>query len=264
MTCRFSRGRAGVNKTAARIPPWLIPNALALDAPIVAVVWQRFLASQFGVFVPVLASAILALVVWGVYLLDHAADARRGATATDRHRLAAAYPRAFAVAVAVAFGAAAVGCAFLSVAIVWAGVVVAAGVGGYLGLIHLPASNTLADVGLKELLVGIGFAAGVSVPLVAGSPVGAWLPAVGAFGWLCWLNCRLIDRWEGPNGCGLAELFLAAGTVVVTLSAPSRVAVAVNAAVVLLAVVYVWCRHRPRLARVLADAALLTPLLLGG
>ena len=60
------------------VPWWLWPNLLGLDAPAVAVVWQRFLADASGVAVPVAASAVLALVVWGIYLTDRRLDARAG------------------------------------------------------------------------------------------------------------------------------------------------------------------------------------------
>ncbi|QEL20168.1 hypothetical protein [Limnoglobus roseus] len=247
-----------------RLPWWLVPNVLAFDAPMVAVVWQRFLAAQFCIPVPILASTVLALVVWAVYLFDRWGDAQHGSTATERHRLAAAYPRTFLGLALVALVVAAIGCAFLPPKILWAGACVAACVGGYLGLVHLPASNWLADAGLKELLVGVGFAAGVSVPLVADGLIAGALPAVAAFGCLCWLNCRLIDRWESRGRVGPAELFLAAATASVTLATPPRVAAAINSAILLLVVVHVSCRHRLQAARVLADAVLLTPLAIWG
>ncbi len=74
-------------------PWWALPNAAALDAPVVAVVWQRFLADRFGVSVPWAATAALAAAVWAVYLGDRWLDARRGARHTDRHLVAARYPR---------------------------------------------------------------------------------------------------------------------------------------------------------------------------
>src|SRR5947208_1712495 len=65
-------------------PWWLWPNLLALDAPAVAVTWQLFLAAKAPVAVPLAASVVLALVVWGVYLTDRAVDAATGTTGSDR------------------------------------------------------------------------------------------------------------------------------------------------------------------------------------
>ena len=57
-------------ETAATIPWWLWPNVLALDAPTVAVVWQRFLGWAFDSPVPAVASVVLGLTVWSIYLAD--------------------------------------------------------------------------------------------------------------------------------------------------------------------------------------------------
>jgi hypothetical protein len=88
----------------APVPWWLVPNVLALDAPAVAVAWQRFLGRQAGVAVPWAATAALAAAVWAVYLADRRLDARRGRLDADRHRAAARWPRAVAGAVGVAAG----------------------------------------------------------------------------------------------------------------------------------------------------------------
>jgi hypothetical protein len=79
---------------------------------------------------------------------------------------------------------------------------------------------------------------------------------------VCWLNCRLIDRWEAKVADGQrreAELGLAA--VVCAVASPEPVGLALAVAVALLGVLQLFHpRTGPRLARVLADAALLTPL----
>lgn len=247
-----------------RVAWWLAPNLVALDAPAVAVVWQRFLAAQFRIPSAPVVSVVLGLVVWAVYLLDRVWDAHHGQVHTDRHQLAAAYPTLFLLAAGAAVAAGAVGCWFLPAAVVRAGAVVAVGVAAYLALVHVVAARWL-DVGGKELLVGVGFAAGVAVPLIAGEePPSAWLPAVAAFGLLCWLNCRLIDRWESHRGFSLAEGALAAAGVATAAFAPDRIAFALAAATALLLAVHVCLgRHRPRAARLFADAALLTPLAAG-
>ncbi len=244
-------------------PWWLVPNVLALDAPLVAVAWQRFLAARFGVTVPWAATVALAAAVWGVYLADRLLDARRGALDAERHRLAARYPLAFAVGFLLAGGVAVVAAARLPVWYSWTGLDVGLGVVAYLALVHVAAGSVRRVPGAKELLVGIGFAAGVAIPLGhGGEHFQDWLPSVVAFGGLCWLNCRLIDHWEAPAPAHPAwsDGVLGGALVVGSVALPLAVGLAVAGAVLGLLAVHVGFRHRPRAARVLADAVLLTPL----
>lgn len=245
-----------------RAPWWLVPNLLALDAPLVAAVWQRFLAARFAAAVPVAATVALAAAVWCVYLADRRLDAGRGALDAERHRAAARHPRGYALAAALAAAVALAAAAWLPAAYWWHGVVVGLGVAGYLAAAHAAGGSALAG-GAKELLVGVGFAAGVAVPLgVEGVPAAAWLPSAAAFAGLCWLNCRLIDRWESPAGRPpWADGALSVGLLLAATTLPTAVGLAVAAGVVGLLAVHATCRRRPRAARVLADAALLTPLL---
>jgi hypothetical protein len=244
-----------------RIPWWLYPNLVALDAPLVAVVWQRFLASRFGVPLHFPISATLALAVWSIYLLDRWWDARRGEDRTERHRWAGAHRALLLRLVVVSLAAVLVAIGFLPSAVVETGAVVAAGIAGYLALVHLLSPGTVAKTGFKELLVGIGFAAGVAVPLLA-SPTFryGWLMAVAAFGGLCWLNCRLIERWESRTpGLGWNRPLILA-ILLTSAATPRPVALALNGSLALLVAVHFGLRGRPRAARVLADAVLILPL----
>jgi len=246
-------------------PWWVLPNVAALDAPLVAVVWQRFLADRFGVGVPWAATATLAAAVWAVYLADRALDARRGDRRTDRHRAAARFPRLVAGGAALAAALAAAIASQLSQPYLWCGAWVALGVAAYLALVHVAAGGLRRAPGAKEFLVGVGFAAGVAVPLAAdGPPAGAWLPTAAAFAAVCWLNCRLIDRWESAAGPPWPDAMLAAAVLIGSLALPAAVGLAVVAAVLGLLAIHFTCRHAPRAARVLADVALLTPLAAGG
>lgn len=239
---------------------WLWPNVLALDAPVVAVVWQRFLAGAFGVTVPAAASAVLGLVVWAIYLLDRRFDAARPGSAQPRHIFARRNPSRVTALAVIAFGAAALIATALPRAYLEVGAVVAGLVAGYFGLVHLTgAALSLA----KEALVGVLFAAGVSVPLLASHvPLVLWLPAATGFGLLCWLNCVLIERWEcGARGRGVVPAALGVAVVLCGATSPTAVHVALGAAAALLALLHaVRLRTGTRLARVLADVALLTPL----
>ncbi|WP_439628781.1 hypothetical protein [Gemmata sp.] len=243
---------------------WLWPNVLALDAPVVAVVWQRFLAGTVGATVPASASVALGLVVWGIYLLDRRLDAARPGFTQPRHTFARRNPYLVTV---LAF-AALVAAALLAVTLPWAylevGAVVAGLVAGYFGLVHLTrAALPIA----KESLVGVLFAAGVSVPLIASdAPLVAWLPSTFAFGLLCWLNCALIERWEsGASGGAILPVLLALGVLLTGATSPAAVRGALGTSVALLLVLHA-ARHPTgtKHARVLADVALLTPLAVYG
>lgn len=251
-----------MSEPAAR-PWWLWPNLLSLDAPAVAVVWQLFLAAEANVDVPLAAAVVLGLVVWGVYLADRSLDAVRGCADSDRHRFAAKHP-----SLQIGLG----GTAFLAAGILAliglpqrylaVGATVATVTGAYLLAVHT--SRHWLGAGAKELSVGVVFAAGVSVPLAAeaGSPH-FWLPVIVAFAGLCALNCLLIARWEEPAVTAPRWAFALAGLAVcAALAAPPDVILAVALSAAALTLLHFGRRAvSVRAARVLADVALLSPLL---
>jgi hypothetical protein len=247
-------------------PWWLWPNLLSLDAPAVAVTWQVFLASVAGVAVPLAACVVLALVVWAVYLADRGLDARRGADGSDRHRTAGRNLIAWtAASVAALVSAAAVAFVALPRTYLNTGFVVAAVALAYFVAVH-GAANRLLGRGTKEAAVGVVFAAGTALPLVAeAAPCALWLAGVIAFAALCWLNCALISMWE--DGCERGPpLWVVAvagsGAVVAALDAPAPVVFAVSVSVAALVVLHSFrTRVSIRAARVLADVVLLSPLL---
>ncbi len=243
-------------------PWWLWPNLLSLDAPAVAVVWQLFLAAEAGVAVPSAAAVVLGLVVWGVYLADRAFDAARGCADSDRHRFATRNLTTQAAIGGIAFLAAgAIAFACLPRDYLEVGAAVTVGTGAYLVAVH--AGRRSLGVGVKELSVGVMFAAGVSVPLaVSGGPSGEWLPGVVAFAGLCALNCLLIARWEEVRSPAPRwAIAIAAGATFAAVMAPWEVATAVSASAAALAALHVGrAGLSVRAARVLADAALLSPL----
>ncbi len=255
-----------------RPPWWLWPNLLAVDAPAVAVVWQRFLGDRLGAPVPIAATAALALTVWGVYLLDRRLDAGRGPAdaLADRHRFAGRRPRLVGGLAAGALALAAViGTSLLPPGAAAAGAGLGLAVAGYLLVVHRTGGAPGAGTGgWKEAAVGVLFAAGVGLPVwAAGAGDGRdWLPPLAAFAAACGLNCALIARWEAAPGRGPragVPAAAAAGGLALVFAAgcDARVSAALAAAVGLLAVVHL-ARPAvgPRAARVLADAALLTPL----
>ena len=84
-------------------------------------------------------------------------------------------------------------------------------------------------------------------------------PPALAFAGLCWLNCRLIDRWESPRPRPVWPDSLLGGALAV---AAAFLPVAIGSAVAgsLLGLLLIGVTCRPRAARALADLALLTPL----
>ena len=251
-----------MSEAAAR-PWWLWPNLLSLDAPAVAVVWQLFLAAEANVAVPAAAAVVLGLVVWGVYLTDRAFDAARGCAGSDRHRFAAQFPTTqAAIGGAAVLVAGAIAFAALPREYLEAGSAVAAGTAAYLAAVH--AGRRALGPGAKELSVGVVFAVGSAIPLVAGRvPVEVWLPAVVAFAGLCWLNCALIALWEEPAAVPPLWAVVAAGiTILAAAAAPWNVAIAVALGAAALGAIHVGrSAVSVRAARVLADVALLSPLL---
>ncbi len=247
-------------------PWWLWPNLLALDAPAVAVTWQVFLGSVAGIAVPLAASAELALMVWAAYLIDRSLDARRGITSSDRHRVAGRNWLAWlVVAGAAILGAAVVAFTALPREHLRVGIIVLGAAVGYFAAVHLLRTKSVLDRGAKEISVGIVFAAGVSIPLIVQASQIDWLPGVIAFAALCWLNCALISLWE-TRGLGAPPKWLVAlaGIAALTpvLAAPRPVGTAICAsAAALLALHAIHARVSVRAARVLADVALLSPLL---
>jgi len=68
-----------------RIPLWLWPNLLSLDAPIVALVWLAMFAPIAGMnYQPWQAYTALGLVVWGIYVVDRVMDLKFLGEGDDR------------------------------------------------------------------------------------------------------------------------------------------------------------------------------------
>jgi hypothetical protein len=248
-------------------PWWLWPNLLALDAPAVAVTWQLFFASVAGIAVPLAATVVLGLVVWGVYLADRGLDARGGTTSSDRHRAAAHNFVAWMTTAAAALTSAGIlALAALPLSYLRAGLAVAAVSVGYFVAVHVARAERLLGRGLKEASVGLVFALGAAIPLIAAVEADtSWATGVVAFAGLCWLNCLLISVWEeAPDRRPSVPVVIGAGAVAVgaAVGAAVPVAVAVVVSTAALAGLHVLrSRISVRAARVWADGVLLSPLL---
>jgi hypothetical protein len=243
---------------------WLWPNLLSLDAPLVAVLWQTLFLRCLGAPVRWLPALLLFLTVWLIYVADRLLDARNGAVTTPRHRF---YGRSFrwvltAWMIVLASTAGMVFLGFANPLLLRGGAMLAA-VFLYLAAVHwLPARA--GWIGLKEAMVAVLFALGTSLPAWGQIRTAHDALTVVLFSMLCWLNCIAIEQWE--NGfarlpvAAIAGIIAVAGMAVLHHDRP--ILVGAEAASLFALVLLDWLHHKLSrdALRVLADVALLTPL----
>jgi hypothetical protein len=243
---------------------WLWPNLLSLDAPLVAVLWQTLFLRCLGAPVRWLPAALLFLTVWLIYVADRLLDTRAKWPVTPRH---AFYRRNFrsvlAVWISVLSGTAALVLWGLADPVLVRGVAMLGAVLLYLSAVHwLPSSA--AWVGLKEAAVAVLFALGSSLPAWGQIRSAHDAMTVVLFSLLCWLNCMAIEQWEN----GLKRLPVAAIAAIIAVAGllllyRDRPVLAAAESVSLFALVLLDGVHHKLsrdALRVLADVALLTPL----
>jgi hypothetical protein len=175
---------------------WLWPNLLSLDAPVVAVLWQSFLAYRFHLPLRPVWRIVLGLTVWAIYLLDRLLDARKP-RATDepaRHRFYRRHWKAMAGLFGVVLAADAIATlGWLRPAMLRGGLMALAGVLAYLFAFHLPAKSGKLP---KEIAAAVLFTAGTFLTawITLPCPRLAW--AALAFFILCLANMIAIETWE--------------------------------------------------------------------
>ena len=260
--------RAGLARAATRgrdTPFWLWLNVLSLDAPLVALVWQDFLARCYPPVMPAPAARFaLFLSVWAIYIADRLIDVRAPAAENEtmRHRFYrqnGAFARTLLGVVALAGVVASV--LWLPSIVLKNGLVTGAMVVCYMAIFPF----RRLGMEWKQPCAAMVFTIGVF--LVAGSETAdAWrilaVPAL-AFGALCLGNMVLTERWEHGGASAWVRPCLVILAFVCAAAGHSRwySVVAANAAA--LAAVDYYRGAVPRDARgVLADLVLLTPLLL--
>jgi hypothetical protein len=263
------------NDEVRSAPPWLWPNLLSLDAPVIAVIWQGFLSYRFSVPLRPAARAALGLTVWAIYLADRLLDARKGAIRDEpaRHRFYRRHSRLMTALFAMVFAAAAIVAILgLRPVVLRDGLIPLAGVGVYLGLVHL--SGTLSRIP-KEVAASFLFTAGTFLAAWARLPCPSLAWAALAFFVLCLANMIAIEAWEwreGSNGWPphastrwLAKTYLWWVPAVVFLCViagrnPWYLSIAASASAC--AALFWLGRRLPLEARrALVDGALLSPLL---
>lgn len=249
---------------------WLWPNLLSLDAPIVALLWQAFLARCFDIPLRLPAQLVLGLTVWAIYLTDRQLDALQPAPEREaaRHRFHRRWHRWITVFLILILAAdMVITLTWLRPAVFHHGLFALAGVVAYLGFLHF------RGVALpKEFLVAALFTTGVF--LVGWTNASSDWPlifAALAFFTLCLGNLFAIDLWERAEfraSSGLAAVSLpvlysgltALAIVCGLVGSRWYLAVAVSAMLIML-LCFLEKKMGYELRRVLVDWALLSPLL---
>lgn len=262
----------------APIPAWLWPNLLSLDAPLVAVLWQLLFARCFRVSLGLPAAAVLVFTVWLVYSADRVFDAWRGVANAPRHQFYKQHWRSLApVWIVVILTTAWLACRSLPSTDFERGVILLGCVGIYLLLVHcLFARESFREFfnefRAKEILVGALFALGASLVAWGNMKTPADAAAVLLFAVLCWINCAAIETWEATfplkgranNRSHLRFIAVCVGLLAGALFFIHRPVLGGAEAASACAFLLLWQargRFSRNALRVLADAALLSPLL---
>jgi putative flippase GtrA len=175
---------------------WLWPNLLSLDAPLIAVLWQGFLAYLFSFPLRPAARLVLGLTVWAIYLLDRLLDARKPPSLDEpaRHRYYRRHSKRMLALLAL------VGACDASIAILWLrpailrdGLIPLAGVLVYLGAFHLGYQPVKIP---KEIAAAILFTVGIFLTAWTSIPAPQLLGPAVAFFLLCLANMVAIEAWE--------------------------------------------------------------------
>lgn len=272
-----------------KIPWWLWPNLLSLDAPLVAVLWTIFLGKIFLSRIDPLSIFILFASTWSVYSTDRLLDGFNCVQSRKlrrRHFFASAHRLSLGLLTALTIIAVpALSLIFLPNRQVDIGLVLLLFVVAYLVVIHAAPENIRTSLP-KELLVGTLFAAGTGWPLYRTLNHLSFLPMLGLFACLCSLNCLAIERWETEYKANRSSLRrsrriglqrqLKAGTVLIALVAitpfvmrkiglgPGVGFLGIWCAAILLAEVNINRNHfSAEQLRVLADVVLAVPAVAG-
>lgn len=186
------------NSVATSQAPWLWPNLLSLDAPLVALVWQDFLARCYPSVLHLAGRWVLGLTVWAIYLADRLIDVRHPAALNEsvRHRF---YRQNRGFAKALLTG---VLSADLLIALVWLrpavfsnGLMAGAAVVSYLAVFafwRIGGRRWKQPSAAMLFTVGVFLVAGTGIERpwqVLGGPAAAFFA-------LCLGNMVLVETWE--------------------------------------------------------------------
>lgn len=280
---------AVVTETRRRLSLRAVPvcwHLLSFDAPTLAVLWAWSFCRAVDAPISSTALAVLGLGTWLLYIADRLLDGRPGSLRGDlrqRHFFYARHRRAFLVAGTLALAPLGWLIAIMPSAARLEDAGLFTVVALYFVAVHLPRIRLRFP---RELVVALVFAAASVIPAWSSSTSArtslVWI--AGLFAALCWLNLSAIHVWERaqpPRRWSLVStlaLFvtaLAALLMAMALHHPRGfrlLAVFLSSALLLFALDRDFSRARrrpsprgelsPLALRILADAALLTPLLL--
>lgn len=273
-----------------QFPLWMWWNLLSLDAPTVVCLWAAFFLQALHISIRFWEIAALSFAVWIVYIGDRMLDGLNKpglATLSDRHRFYARHSRGILGALpSIVFATGWIGFLRLGDQTMWAGLIMCAIVFFYFFAIHgIP--GHLNRWFPKELAVGGIFAAGAAIP--------AWIHGAGSrrillpelllFAGQCALNCIAIECWEHNRGerrwakppywlIRWADARITKIAVILILGALltgifvsrnlNQADLLAATAISLLVIAAIDWRSNyfsPRALRVLADAAMLTPII---
>lgn len=246
--------------------PWLWPNLLSLDAPLIALLWQLLFVRCFHSRPSAWSPVLLAASVWLIYAADRTLDAWRGSGNRPRHEF---YKRHWRMVLPCWFLALCT-CGWLA----WrylpspefdGGALLLTGVAAYLIGVHaLP--STLSRAGSKEAAVAVLFGIGTVLAAWPRLSTASDVVSIALFSVLCWINCTTIEDWESQREARTTVYMVAAGiAVVAAVCLREHRPVLGSAETVSVLGLVLLDRVRGRLSpdalRVLADAALASPVL---
>jgi hypothetical protein len=255
-------------------PVWLWPNLLSLDAPVVAVLWQGFLAYRFSLPLQLAARFVLGLTVWSIYLIDRLLDARNPPALDEpaRHRYYREHSRLMTALLALVVASdASIAIFWLRPAVLRDGLIPLAGVLIYLAAFHMWNESTKIP---KEIAVAVLFTAGTFLTAWTMLPSARLAWPAAAFFLLCLANMVAIKAWEfdesapsrnlHPITRWLARTYLlwvpAGGAVCVIAGRnPWYTSIALSAVACVL-LFWFGRRFSMEARRALVDGVLLTPL----
>jgi hypothetical protein len=178
---------------------------LSLDAPVVAVLWQMLFARCFSAPSGAGSVAVLALTVWLIYIADRMLDALQfnpELALPARHVFCREHWNGMGVALLAGLFTLGGLCAHLSFALLRSGALLAVAVAIYFAIVHTRPIS-MRRFWPKEVIVGFLFCVGTCLaPWTAAGPEPhsqMLLPAF-LFAALCVLNCVAIEYWEW-SGC---------------------------------------------------------------
>lgn len=258
---------------------------LALDAPVIALVWQHLLARPLE---PSLAESMaIFFAVWAIYLADRLLDAQAfqhlGMSELPlRHQFFRQHRRGACVLLGFTIVGGLVAALFLPSTIWWKGGTLAAITGGYL-IWNQAGARAPARKWAKELVVAAIFAFGCGLVSLNVIGMEKWLAGVTVLTVCAWLNClqiatmeKTFDQRTGTPSWAVEDRFektifrflpwslAIALAVLLWITGSSPVVVAgIVAAVMFGFTRWIANRHGSEIGGAWADAAILLPAIIG-